>query len=61
MLLVSGSADLDVVEVDFSQAAVVVVDSLQGFLHVGGVWRLIGEDLKRIWFHYTCRRHNIEG
>lgn len=47
------SADLDVVEVDFDQAAVVVVDSLQGFLHVGGVGRLIGEDLEWIWFHNT--------
>lgn len=57
----SRSADLDVVEVDFSQAAVVVVDSLQGFLHVGGVRRLVGEDLEGIWFHHTCRRHNIQG
>lgn len=49
----SGCTDLDVVEVDFSQAVVIVVDSLQGFLHIGGVWRLIREDLEWIWFHYT--------
>lgn len=51
-------AHLDVVEVDFSQAAVVVVDSLQSFLHVGGVRRLVREDLERIWFHHTCPKHN---
>lgn len=57
--VLSRSAHLDVVEVDFNQAAVVVVDSLQSFLHIGGVGRLVGEDLEWIWFHYTCRRRNI--
>lgn len=51
-------AHLDVVEVDFSQAAVVVVDSLQSLLHVGGVGRLVWEDLERIWFYHTCPKPN---
>lgn len=58
-LVISPTADLDVVEVDFSQAAVVVVDPLQSFFHVGGVGWLVREDLEWIWFHYTCRRDNI--
>lgn len=49
-------ADLDVVKVDFSQTAIIVVNSLQGFLHIGGVWRFFREDLERIWFHNAWRR-----
>lgn len=49
----SKSTDLDVVKVDLCQAAVVAMDPLQGFLHVGGVRWLIGKDLERIWFHHT--------
>lgn len=52
-------AHLDVVEVDFSQAAVIVVDSFQSLLHVGGVGWLVREDLERIWFYHTCRKPNI--
>lgn len=58
LLLISWWAHLDVVEVDFNQAAVVVVDPLQSFLHVGGVGRLIGKDLEGIWFHHTCPKDN---
>lgn len=47
--------DLDVVEVDLYQAAVIVVDPLQGLLHVGGVGGFLWEDLEWIWFHNTWR------
>lgn len=58
LLLISWWAHLDVVEVDFSQAAVIVVDPLQSFLHVGGVGRLVREDLEGICFHHTCPKHD---
>lgn len=53
--------DLDVVEVDLRQAAVVADDPLQSLLHVGAVGRLGGEDLKGIRFNYTCERGNRAG
>lgn len=53
--------DLDVVEVDLRQAAVVADDPLQGFLHVGAVGRLGGEDLEGIRFDDTCERGNRAG
>lgn len=53
--------DLDVVEVDLRQAAVVADDPLQGLLHVGAVGRLGGEDLEGIRFDHTCERGNRAG
>lgn len=50
--------DLDVVEVDLRQAAVVAQDPLQCFLHVGAVRRLGGEGLEGVPFDHTCKRHN---
>lgn len=50
--------DLDVVEVDLRQAAVVAQDPLQRFLHVGAVRRLGGEGLEGVPFDHTCKRHN---
>lgn len=48
--------DLDVVEVDLRQAAVVAQDPLQSFLHVGTVGRLGGEDLEGVGLDHTCKR-----
>lgn len=48
--------DLDVVEVDLRQAAVVAQDPLQRLLHVGAVGRLSREDLEGVTFDHTCRR-----
>lgn len=44
---------LDVVQVDLSQRAVIVEDSLEGLLHIRGVWRFFREALEWIWFHNT--------
>lgn len=48
--------DLDVVEVDLRQAAVIAQDPLQRLLHVGAVGRLGREDLEGVTFDHTCRR-----
>lgn len=50
--------DLDVVEVDLRQAAVVAQNPLQRLLHVGVVGRLGREDLEGVAFDHTCRRRH---
>ena len=42
-----------VVQIDVIQTAVVLLNSWQSILNIGGVWGLLREDLELIWLHHT--------